>query len=448
MATREQKSIVICGAGIAGLATAYWLAVVHGRRDILIVDPVAPMSLTSAASGENYRNWWPQPELAAFADRSIALMRDLAGDGNTHFRMSRGGYAYVTRRQDTDAMIGEIERVYGHGKAGDVRVHDHGKPIPDADNGADILLHREAIRARFPHLNPDVRAVTLVRRAGDIDSQQMGQFMLNAAKARGVGLAPLEIEGIAENGRRLEITASSAGEAKLIEADIFINAAGPFAKRVGRMLGVDLPIDCVFQQKIAFEDVHGVVPRNAPFTIDQDAGPLDWPDEVRELLREDPETAPLAQEQPGGVHVRPEGGEASRWVKLGWATNKTAEPPVRHPTGADTFPEIVMRGAARLVPGLAAYCEDMPRNLSHYGGYYTRTPENWPLIGPVGPPGAFMIAGLSGYGTMMACAAAELCAAWVTGSDLPALAHRFSLERYTDERVMAEFADTGTDGEL
>ena len=71
MASKEHASIVICGAGIAGIATAYWLSVVHRKSDILIVDPMAPMSLTSAASGENYRNWWPQEELAEFADRSI-----------------------------------------------------------------------------------------------------------------------------------------------------------------------------------------------------------------------------------------------------------------------------------------------------------------------------------------------------------------------------------------
>ncbi len=448
MASREQTSIVICGAGIAGLATAYWLAVLHRQTDILIVDPLAPMSLTSAASGENYRNWWPQAELAGFADRSIALMHELAGTGDARFRISETGYAYVTRRPDTDALIAEIEQVYGHGKAGEIRVHDHGGPISEAENGADILLSRETIRARFPHLSPDIRAATLVRRAGDIDSQQMGLFMLSEARARGVHVAPFEIESVVRNGDRFEIAASSATDAKLIEADIFINAAGPFARKVGQMLGTDLPIDCVFQQKVAFEDVHGVVPRDAPFTIDQDAGPLDWPDDVRALLREDPETAALADEQPGGVHVRPDGGKTSRWVKLGWATNKTPETPVLHPSGTDTFPEIVMRGAARLVPGLAAYCEDLPRNLSHYGGYYTRTPGNLPLIGPMGPPGAFMIAGLSGYGTMMACAAAELCAAWVTESDLPPRARQFSLQRYADETAVAGLAEAGADGEL
>lgn len=107
-----------------------------------------------------------------------------------------------------------------------------------------------------------------------------------------------------------------------------------------------------------------------------------------------------------------------------------------------------MRGAERLVPGLSAYCDDLPRALSHYGGYYTRTCDNRPLIGPMGAPGAFMIAGLSGYGTMMACAAGELCAAWVTGRKLPDNARAFSLQRYADKALMGTSGENAADGEL
>ncbi len=293
-----------------------------------------------------------------------------------------------------------------------------------------------------------MRVVTLVRRAGDIDSQQLGQHMLAAAKSHSARLAQLEINSVSRIADGFEIETTRDGETTLIEADIFINAAGPFAKSVGNMLGADLPLQCVYQQKIAFADVKGVVPRHAPFTIDEDPGLLDWPEDVRELLLEDPETCALAATLPGDVHVRPEGGAKSNWVKLGWATNRTPENPVLHPMGGDTFPEIVMRGAARLVPGFSAYCDDLPRGFSHYGGYYTRTIENWPLIGPMGPPSAFMVAGLSGYGTMMACAAGELCAASVTGSDPIGIAKQFSLQRYANKTLMEALVGKANDGEL
>ncbi len=49
--------IAVVGAGIVGIAAAYCLAVRHQRSRLLILDEAQPMTLTSAQSGENYRNW-------------------------------------------------------------------------------------------------------------------------------------------------------------------------------------------------------------------------------------------------------------------------------------------------------------------------------------------------------------------------------------------------------
>jgi len=62
----ENADVAIVGAGSVGIATAYYLAVEHGLRDIALIDARDPLSLTSAQSGENYRNWWPHPVMTAF----------------------------------------------------------------------------------------------------------------------------------------------------------------------------------------------------------------------------------------------------------------------------------------------------------------------------------------------------------------------------------------------
>ena len=76
----SHAQIVICGAGIAGIAAAHRLALHHGLKDIVLVDERSPLSLTSDKSTEAYRNWWPGPDeaMAHFMDRSIDLMEDLA----------------------------------------------------------------------------------------------------------------------------------------------------------------------------------------------------------------------------------------------------------------------------------------------------------------------------------------------------------------------------------
>ena len=68
------------------------------------------------------------------------------------------------------------------------------------------------------------------------------------------------------------------------------------------------------------------------------------------------------------------------------------------------------------------------------GGYYTRAPDNLPLIGPLpgAPAGAYVCAGLSGYGVMAANAAGELLAQHVTAEPLPTYAQAFRPERWLD----------------
>ena len=67
-------------------------------KDILIIDRNDPMSLTSSASGENYRNWWPQIKMFALMIRSTDLMEDIARATKNRINMTRRGYALSTRR--------------------------------------------------------------------------------------------------------------------------------------------------------------------------------------------------------------------------------------------------------------------------------------------------------------------------------------------------------------
>jgi glycine/D-amino acid oxidase-like deaminating enzyme len=148
------------------------------------------------------------------------------------------------------------------------------------------------------------------------------------------------------------------------------------------------------------------------------------------------------------VHIKPEGGRDSAWIKLGWAFNRTIEQPVWEPEGTPEFPDIVLRGASRLIPGLMQYVGNIPGSVVHYAGYYTKTRENLPVIGPLGVEGAYIVGALSGFGTMVSCAAGELIAAWVAGSELPAYAQRLSLARYDDPAYAGSLDSVQLDGEL
>ncbi|MDH3548817.1 MAG: FAD-dependent oxidoreductase, partial [Gammaproteobacteria bacterium] len=97
---------------------------------------------------------------------------------------------------------------------------------------------------------------------------------------------------------------------------------------------------------------------------------------------------------------------------------------------------------------LQQYVDHPPTRYSHYGGYYTMTEENWPLVGPMETEGAFMVAALSGFGSMSACATGRLCAAWVCNGELPAYARALSTDRYKNETLMAELRGATSKGLL
>jgi glycine/D-amino acid oxidase-like deaminating enzyme len=111
------------------------------------------------------------------------------------------------------------------------------------------------------------------------------------------------------------------------------------------------------------------------------------------------------------------------------------------------LPDVVLRGLMRMIPGMKAYLHRLPRPRID-GGYYTRTRENMPLIGPLPVKGAYVIGALSGFGMMASSAAGELLAAHITGSPLPDFAPAFLLERYQDAEYLQEIEQLAQDGQI
>ena len=388
------------------------------------------MGFTSAQSGDNYRNWWPHRTMTAFTNDSIDELDRLAAESDNVFNMTRGGYCLATRQSSVEDAIATIP--------GDINV--------------DVLTDSEKIRKSFPALSTDIQNVIHIRRGGDISGQQLGQYLLRKFSAAGGKRLLGDVIQI-DNENAYELTVDSEGESRTINADIIVNAAGPFVNRIAGMLGHELPVKNIFQQKIAFEDHLGAIPRDMPFSIDLDAKQLNWSDEERSMLADDPDLAWLAKTLPGGTHCRPDGGPNGKWVKLGWAYNERvaeiAQEDLANESAIDpSFPEIVIRGAAAFLPALQSYVTSSPTRFSHYGGYYTMTDENWPIIGPLDGHGAFVVGALSGFGSMAACAAGKLCAATICGDTLPTYAADLSLARHSNNDLMSELEAAHSKGLL
>ncbi len=450
---RQSVEAIICGAGIAGVATAHFLSKA-GLKNILLVDERPPLSLTSDHSTECYRNWWPDPEMLALLNCSISLMEELADESGNIFRMNRRGYLYVTADEEKAVELETTSRRISSQGAGPLRVHTSSpvyyQPSPlegfrGQPTGADLLIGHDLIERYFPYLTNNAIAALHVRRAGWLSAQQLGMYLLETARQSGVQFASGRVEGVElVNGRVSEVRLASG---KQIDTPLFINAGGPHLRSVGKLVGVDLPVQTELHLKAAVKDSLGVVGRDAPLLIWMDPQSLPWEDEERQILAEEDETRWLTETFPSGVHTRPEGAQESQTILLLWEYQTKVIEPIWPPEMDEQYPEIALRGLAAMLPRMREYFGRMPRPQLD-GGYYTKTRENRPLVGPMGVDGAYVIGALSGFGIMSACGAAELLAAHVTGAELPSYASAFTPSRYENPEYIKQVENGMESGQL
>jgi glycine/D-amino acid oxidase-like deaminating enzyme len=222
-------------------------------------------------------------------------------------------------------------------------------------------------------------------------------------------------------------------------------AAGPMQKDVAQLIGIDLPLYAERHHKVSFSDHLGGLPRNAPMLIWLDEQRLPWSEEERAALEADDEARWLLQPFPAGVHGRPDGASAT--LILFNHHGDAVEPVFPLPDPPPHYAEIALRGMSTMVPGLRAYHGKATRPYVD-GGYYVRTRENRPLIGPVAAEGVYVSCGYSGFGVMASCAGGDLIARHVTEAPLPDDAPAFLLSRYQDPAYRALLDNWGDGGQL
>ena len=429
---------------MAGIAAAYHLSVRGGVKDIVLVDEREPLTLTSNKGTEAYRNWWPGPgdTMVRFVNRSIDLLEELAQETDNCFQMNRRGYVFLTADERQIPVMKESAAETSALGAGPIREHPGPTPyIPSPSEGfeglptgVDLLLSPDLVHEQFPAVTEDAIAALHVRRAGWLDAQKLGKWLLAEAQRAGVRLVRDRVRGVTVTDNRVAQVQLQSGDH--INTGTFVIAAGPHLKEVGAMLGVDLPVFNELHGKIALRDELGIVPTDTPLLFWSDPINLPWTDEEREKLAADAETRGLLNEFPAGAHFRSRMDGDTLVLLAIWTYDIEPCPPVWPPVFDSNYPEILIRGLARMIPGLSAYFGHGSRAYAD-GGYYCKTQENRPLIGPLPIEGAYVIGGLSGYGIMASQAAGDLLAAHITGGELPEYAPAFLLSRYEDPTYQA-----------
>lgn len=458
---RLSAEVVVIGAGVAGISAAFHLAVREGLDDVVLVEAGDPLALTSDKSTECYRNWWPGPgdAMVAFMNRSIDLLERIERESGGRIRLNRRGYLFATAEPARTEVFRTVAREAQTLGAGDLRVHDGSGSSPGYVRsrahgvegipwGSDLITDPAVIRAEFPYLDPAVVAVLHARRCGWLSAQQLGMSMLERARERGVTLMRGEVTGVETRGGRVRtVSVARPGERMEIDTGTLVLSPGPHLAGLAGKLGIELPIVCERHVKVVFRDSEQAVPGDAPLLIWDDPVELPWSDEERALLAAHEDTRSLVEPFPAGIHGRPEGIPGEHWLVMLWTYDTGTVEPVFPVPFDERLPEIALRGWSRMLPSLECYFARLPR-MTVDGGYYVKTPENRPLVGPLPLAGAYVNAAYSGFGIMGACAGGELLAAHVCGTRLPAYAAAFHPARFDDPRYLDAFASDGAAGQL
>ena len=454
--SKVDYDVIVCGAGMVGVAAAYSLASMHHQK-VLLIDSGAPLSMTSDKSTECYRNWWGGPDNAMLTlmNRSISLMEQHAFESKNRFLLNPHGYLFAT------AMEAEVDKFRQQAKeaeelgAGDLREinrlseyrRNMGSSFVASQDGADLIINKALVNELFPYLNPDTVAVLHARRCGSLSAQQLGMYLLEKARENGCEFKTALLSGVeTKAGMVNAVNMEIDGAQKSFTTKTVVFSTGPYLKSSLELINVELPIVVEKHVKITIPDPLGIIPRDAPLIIWNDPIKLPWSDEEKRHLEISSETDWLLKNFVPGVHGRPIG--AGDQVLMYWTYDCHADLYPEFPIDWDPYlPEITLRGMSVMVPGLKEYFDPMPRPYVD-GGYYTKTEENRPLIGPLEVPGAFVCSAFSGFGIMASCGAGELLAQHVMGAVLPNYAKAFLPSRYNDPVYRESIKDWVVDGQL
>ena len=355
---------VVVGGGVVGVATAYWLSKA-GLKTILLEMREGLSTLTTAASAECFRAQFTEPAMARIAKESIDIFESFGqfiGRPDHDINLRQQGYLFMT---DDESSLDDLKAA--------VEEH-HRLGVTDS-----VFLDRAVVHKKFPFLDQSVVGATFRNRDGWLSCHELTQGLAKASEAS--FFVRTRVTGVETDSQGISGVATDRGR---ISTRTLVNAAGPFAGKIGEMTGVELPLEPVRRQKV-FISNQAAVPDYAPFTVD--------------LVN--------------GSYWRPEAGGAL----LGWVDpDEPVTEPMENPLGDWDFPAIVLDKASRLTPFWLEVAEGLKKpDVSVSAGQYVYTPDNQPLIGPVKEvPGLFLNCGYWA-GVMLSPIAGKWTADLITG---------------------------------
>jgi sarcosine oxidase subunit beta len=352
----EAVDVAVVGGGVIGLSCARELRRAGGGRVVVLErEPSVGQGSSSRANG-GVRAQFTTPVNVAFSLHSIAELERLRERHRELLSFHQTGYLFLAGTEARERWLHEamsVQRSLGVATEW-IEPHD---------------VHALAPLVRLDGL----RGATFHTRDGFLDPHGLTEAMRLESRSEGAEIRTgVEVTGIDARGAGFAI--HTTGDA--IEASWVVNAAGPFARRVASMVGVDIPVEPV-RRNLAFVHVANEPMGLIPMCVDLDTGVL------------------VRREVGGGYVI---------------SYSNPEDPPGWETSVDPRFLEDVAERIGNRFPSL----EGVPIDPRHcWAGLYPETPDHHAVIGETAERFVVCV-GFGGHGLMHAPAAGLAVAEIVT----------------------------------
>jgi sarcosine oxidase subunit beta len=390
---KTSADVVIVGGGCMGASVAYHLAQRNVTNVVLIEREPQLGTQSTGRNAGGFRHQFSNPANIGLSQESIALFARFEEEVGYPIDFWPDGYLFLlSSERSVETFRSNVALQRAHG----VKV--------------DWLSARDAA-ALCPGLVVDgVLGATHCADDGIADPNSVTQGFARAALARGIEIRRgEEVTGIRAANGRVTSVETSAGS---IATSHVINAAGPWARSIGRMIDVDVP----------------VAPERRHIFIAQPQGGGSWDDSARAGMV--PSSRLMVIDFESTFYFHREGGG------LLFGMGDPDEQPGFDTTVKWDFLPKVIEVAVKRLPALGDGA------VSHaWAGLYEMTPDHNPIIGAAREVhGFYTIAGFSGHGFQHSPAAGRILADLLTGRDPGFDVSPFAPDRFARHTSTSEAA--------
>jgi sarcosine oxidase subunit beta len=376
---QKSADVVIVGGGIVGVSVAYHAARARLGTVALLEKGLLGEGTTGKCLG-GIRTQFSTDIHVAFSIESLRFFEHFEEEFGVDPQFCKCGYLFLISREDTmNLFLGSVELL-----------KERGIPVECLSVGE--------IARRWPYLSVgDLCGGTFSAFDGFAGPHEVLQGLVRRARQLGVEVYQnTEVVGIEVRGGQVRSVRTTGGT---METRCVVNAAGPHAREVGRMVSVEIPV-APFRRQIFATCPFPLIDGLAPITIDFDRG---WyfKQEGSQLLLAGP------KDEKSGFNTQVD------WGSL----------------------EFACANALHRVPRLKA-----ARIMKGWAGLYAMTPDGHAIVGSAPELEGFVCAsGMSGHGFMHSPVVGRVVAELITHGKATSLdIAPLSLKRFYEGRLNEE----------